>query len=403
MTSTRSERYVIAFLAFTGMLLAFGVDASLPAFDEISADFGLSESGLNVSLVGTLYLLGMATGQLFYGPISDRYGRSLTLRIGLVLYGIGALGAALAPSFEALLAARLLWGIGAAGPFVLRSAIARDLFEGDQMARVVTLMTAVFLIGPIIVPFVGQAILSFTTWPYIFIGAVLLAGADFAWALRFGETLAVEDRRPLSMRPLAQAAGLVFRDRVTAGHIAVQTFGSAAFFTFLGSSQPIIDHIYGEGDRFALWFGLAGGVAIAGLLINNRLLRQHSSETLVLAALCVQVTASIIGLVATLGAGGTPSFWVWLVWVYIATALNTIITPMATAIALQPMGKLAGTAAAIMGFISLGIGATVAAFIDAQITTTVTPMLIGWVVCGSLALATAYWARPSNAPAGSEI
>lgn len=387
---------MIAFLAFTGMLLAFGVDASLPAFDDISSEFGLTEQGLSVSLVGTLYLLGMAVGQLFYGPISDRFGRSPTLRVGLVLYGLGALCAAFAPTFGFLLAARLLWGIGAAGPFVLRSAIARDLFEGDRMARVVTLMTAVFLIGPILVPFVGQAVLSFASWPYIFILAVLLAGADFIWTLKFGETLAFENRRPLTMRPLAHAAGLVFRNRVTIGHIGVQTFGNAAFFIYLGSSQPIIDRIYGQGDNFPIWFGLSGVIMIFALLVNNRLLQQHTASRLVLIALSLQVAASVIGLVVTLGADGRPPFWVWLTWIYVVNALSTIVTPMASAIALQPMGKLAGTAAAIMGFLSLGVGALVAAFFDAQIDLTVTPMLVGWVLCGSLALATAFWARPNE-------
>ena len=164
---------MIRFLAALGILLAFGIDAALPAFDEIVAD--LPEATGRISLIGTVYFLGMAAGQLVFGPLSDRFGRRNALLAGMGLYAFGAIAAALASSFTLLLVARAIWGLGAASPAVLRVAIARDLYDGDQMAKVVTIVMAVFLIGPIVAPFLGEAILQVGSWRLVFTAAVALA------------------------------------------------------------------------------------------------------------------------------------------------------------------------------------------------------------------------------------
>lgn len=394
--TARSERSVIAYLAFLSILLAFGIDAALPAFDEISAEFGLEQTGQSISLIGTLYFLGMAAGQLIYGPLADRFGRGPIIRLGLGFYTVGGIAAALAPNFELLLVARLIWGLGAAAPGVLRGAIARDLYSGDKMARVVTLMMAVFLVGPILAPFVGQGILTFAPWPWVFVASVVLAAIGLTWSFRFGETLDPANRRELDLGPILTAGRIVLRSRITVGHIAVQTLSGAAFFIYLGSSSPIITDIYGRGDQFALWFGVSGVVMVIGLLINNRLIERFGASTMILAAGGTLVVASAVGLVVTLAADGRPGFFVWLVWVCIVNALTTLVTPMANAIALDPMGELAGTASAILGFISLGGGALLAAVIDARIDTTVTPMLVGYVMFTSLAFVALVWARPGQ-------
>ncbi|NDH87514.1 MAG: MFS transporter, partial [Actinobacteria bacterium] len=196
-TRVRSEAGVVAYLGFTSALLALGIDTALPAFDEIREEFSLADGSGEVSLVVTAYFLGMAAGQLPMGPLSDRFGRRPVLLASFALYLIGALGATLAPSFGILLGARFLWGLGAAGPAVIGNAIARDLYSGDQMARVLSLTMAVFLIGPTIAPLLGEMLLLTGVWQAVFLVGFALALVGAAWTFRFGETLPDDRRRPI--------------------------------------------------------------------------------------------------------------------------------------------------------------------------------------------------------------
>ncbi len=274
----RSDTAVISYLAYLGILLAVGVDISLPAFDELDAAFGLSDRGVSVGVIGTVYILGMAIGQLVYGVASDRFGRRPTMLFGIGLYSLGVVTAIAAPTLEVLLAGRLLWGLGAAAPFVLRQAIARDLYAGDRMARVITIVTAVFLLGPIFVPIIGAGILLFAPWQGVFVTALLASAAAVVWTLKFGETLDPALRRPLQFRPLVDALRLVVTTRTTIGHIGAQTLASAAFFIWLGSAQPIIDDIYDRGSQFAFWFAASGVVVALALLVNGPMIDRFGAR-----------------------------------------------------------------------------------------------------------------------------
>jgi DHA1 family bicyclomycin/chloramphenicol resistance-like MFS transporter len=391
-----SERSTTAYLAFLGILLAFGIDVALPAFDDIEAD--LSTGDASISLIGTLYFLGMAAGQIVYGPVADRFGRRPALLFGLGLYASGAVASALAPSFGFLLGARLVWGLGAAAPGALRTAIARDLFEGDQMARIVTVVTAVFMIGPIFVPIIGQAILSIAPWPFVFLAAAVLAAGAMVWTRWFGESLSDDNRRPLATRPLIEAAQIVVRTRVTIGHIAAQTFSGAAFFIFLGSSQPIIDRIYGREEQFVFFFATGGVLMVLALLVNNRLIARDGARARALLTSNALVAVTGVGLLTAVITDGTPSIWIWFGSVAVANACITTLTPMCSALALQPMGALAGTASAVLGFVSFAGGAVLAALVDAQIDNTITPMAIGYFLFAAIAAVFLRWAgEPSPA------
>lgn len=377
---------MIAFLAFIGVLMAFGIDAALPAFDQLSDTFDLDERGISPAVTGTVYFGGMAVGQLFYGILADRFGRQPILVTGIVVYAVGAVASALSPNLEVLLVARFVWGLGAAAPTVMRMAIARDLFAGDQMARVVSTFSAIFLLGPIFMPFVGEAILLVGDWRLVFASGLILAGVTLAWTLAFGETLAPDLRRPLQLAPIRDAFGAVVRTRVTFWILIAQAFFGGAFFVWLGSAQPVIDEIYGRDSQFTLFFGASGiGMALA-LLFNRRFIERFGAETMVFRAASVFVIASVVGLIGTLLADGVPSVWFWFGWALVANAMGMIMGPMSASLALEPMVDKAGTAAAILGVAQLGVGAALAAIIDAQIETTVTPMVLGALVYGSLGL-----------------
>ena len=387
----RSEVAVVAFLAFVSVLMAFGIDAALPAFDELSRDFGLDARGLSPAITGTPYFVGMAIGQLIFGVLADRFGRRPIMMVGLSIYALGAFGAASAGGLEVLLAARFVWGLGAAAPAVLRMAIARDLYAGERMARVVSLVTAVFLIGPIVVPFVGEWILLSGSWRVVFAVAIALAAVALVWTFAFGETLAPEHRQPLRIWPITQAFAAVMTTRVTLWAIVAQAFFGAAFFIWLGSAQPVIDRIYGRSSQFTLLFGLSGVGMAAALLVNNRLISRFGVRPMAVRAAWVFVLAGLAGLTVAIAWGGVPPLWAWFAWALVANAMSMIMTPMCAAIALGPMADQAGMASAVLGLGQLGVGALLAAVVDARIGATVTPMLVGATAFGAAGLGALLW------------
>jgi DHA1 family bicyclomycin/chloramphenicol resistance-like MFS transporter len=382
---------VVAFLAFVSVLMAFGIDAALPAFDELSRDFGLDARGLSPAITGTPYFVGMAIGQLIFGVLADRFGRRPIMMVGLSVYALGALGAATANGLGMLLVGRFVWGIGAAAPAVLRMAIARDLYAGERMARVVSLVTAVFLIGPIVVPFIGEWILLSGSWRAVFAVAIALAAVALAWAFAFGETLAPEHRQPLRVAPIRRAFAAVVTTRVTLWAIIAQAFFGAAFFIWLGSAQPVIDRIYGRSSQFTLLFGLSGVGMAAALLVNNRLISRFGVRPMAVRAAWVFVLAGLAGLTVAIAWGGVPPLWAWFAWALVANAMSMIMTPMCAAIALGPMADQAGMASAVLGLGQLGVGALLAAVVDARIGATVTPMLVGATAFGAAGLGALLW------------
>lgn len=387
----RSDRSVIAYLAFLGVLLATGIDIALPAFDAIEEGFGNSSG---TSLVITLYVVGMAFGQLVYGPLADRFGRKPAILSGLALYAVGGIASALAPSFGFLLVARLIWGLGAAAPAGLRSAVARDLYSGDKMARITTIMMAVFLLGPVIIPLVGEYMIRVAPWEVVFWFAASLAILGAIWTIRFGETLPVEKRRPLEFRSIVDSARVVVRTRVTLGHMLANVFLSGAFFIFLGSSQPVFDQVYDRSSQFAFLFAMTGLFTVPLLLGNDRLIGRFGARRMSVLCVAAATTLSTTGVLVALSTDGRPTFWLWYAWLVLATSMLTLGSPALTALALEPMGELAGTASSLLYFSGFAFGAGLAAIFDAMVDTTVTPFVLGFAVYTAIGFGFLLWAVP---------
>ncbi|MFW2381689.1 MAG: MFS transporter [Acidimicrobiales bacterium] len=399
-SSARSERSVIAYLAFMGMMLAFGIDSALPAFGELRDAFGLEPGSTRISLIVTVYFIGMASGQLVVGPVADRFGRQPTLLAGLALYALGAVGSIIAPSIEWLLVSRLVWGLGASAPAALRSAIARDLYAGDQMARVMSIMMGVFMLGPVLAPIIGDVILRVASWHWIFGAAVFLALVQTVWALRFGETLAVENRRNLDPTEVAAGFRAVFGSRGPLGYTMAMTFGFGGFIIFLGSSQPVIDRIYGRADQFSLWFAVASIVVAISFFTVNRYIVAYGAHRVAVAAACGAIVANLVLLVAAIGAGGVPPFLIWFSLVAIGNAFVTLLTPTCYSMALQPLGDRAGIGSGVIGFVSTAGGSVLAAIAGATIDETVVPWALGYVVYVGICVGWLMWAAGGRSELG---
>ncbi|MCY3584626.1 MAG: multidrug effflux MFS transporter [Acidimicrobiaceae bacterium] len=388
-----AERELVFLLGAISATTALGIDMALPAFTEIRLGLGLAADSPRVALTVTLYFFGLAGAQLLYGPFTDRFGRKPVLYAGLAMYTLGALGSALAPSFGVLIASRLVWGIGAAGPRALSLAIGRDLYEGDRLGRVLSAVMAVFMVVPAIAPLLGQAVLALGTWRWVMGAPMVLTVVLALWIIRLPESLPPERRRPLTLGRTREAVVAVFANRLTIGSALAVMFDMGAFFSFLGSSQLLFDDVYGRGDVFAYYF--AGMSVFMGLVVftGSRLVTRIGADRMIVTLLPITVCLSAALALWSWQAGGQPWFFGWFAVIVAVNALRTFVNPLIQAQAMGPMGELAGTASAVIGTISMGGGAVLAMLIDRMIAGSVTPLVMAYAGYGAIGLGFALWAR----------
>lgn len=397
------ETELIGILAAISATTALGIDLALPAFGEIRSSLGLPADSPRVALTVTLYFLGLASAQMFYGPFTDRFGRKPVLFAGLGLYALGALGSALAPTFEVLILSRFVWGVGAAGPRALSLAIGRDLYDGDRLARILAVTAAVFMLVPALAPLLGEGVLTLGSWRWVMATPMLVTLALVVWLLRLPESLPPERRRPLTLSRTKEAIGAVVTNRVTLGSALAVMFDFGAFASFLGSSQLLFEDVYDRGDQFAYYFGgmsLFMGIAV---LYGSRQVRRVGTDRVIMMTLPITVALSVILAVWAIQADGRPAFYWWFAVMTVVHSLRTLVNPLLQAQAMEPMGDLAGTASAVIGTISMGGGAVLAAFVDRTIAGSVTPLMIAYAGYGAIGLSFALWARGRPVPASPAV
>ena len=265
------QRELLTLMSAIMALMALGIDTMLPAFDEIRKAFNLGDSSPRAGQVITVFFMGLAIAQLVWGPIADRFGRKPVLYAGSIIYVIGAVGSALAPTFELLLLSRFVWGLGAAGARVVATAIIRDRFEGSQMAKAMSQVMAVFMLVPILAPSIGAGLIAIFPWRSIFWFCAVFALAIGLWSLRMRESLDPGNRRPLELRATADGYVEVARTPVTSGYTNATIFLQGVFTTYLASSELIISEVFDREDQFPLIFGLVALLFAAGAVLNGRI------------------------------------------------------------------------------------------------------------------------------------
>jgi DHA1 family bicyclomycin/chloramphenicol resistance-like MFS transporter len=385
----------IEFTMILSMLMAataLAIDLMLPAFGVMREDFGLASDSNAIAPVVTFFFLGLALGQLFWGPLSDALGRKRILYAGLAVYIAGAVGAAFAPSLGFLFAMRFIGGFGAAGTRVIAISVVRDTYEGEQMAKVMSYVMALFILIPIIAPTIGAGLLTIGSWQFIFL---VIAGFGIAvgvWALRLPETLEVPRRIPLDVRALGAAIARVGRNRFTMGLTLARTALFAFFASYLASSQLIIDDVFGLDDWFPVIFAGMAAVTGLGMLVNARLLDRFSLRTIIRTVLAAFVVAAAVFVAMAIVTGGTPPFWLFMVTYLPIVACNALMIPNLNSAAMIPMGAVAGTAAAVTGTVSTLGGAVFGAGIDSLYNGTITPFAISGAVMVAIAYSFFRWA-----------
>ena len=385
-------------MAMLTAMAALAIDAMLPALGEIGSDLGVVREN-NRQLVISALFLGLALGQIAYGPLSDRFGRKPGMYVGLGLFVLGSLLSMAAWSYPAMLAGRFLQGIGAAGPRIVCLALIRDRYKGREMARVMSFIFAVFVIVPTIAPALGQAILLVAGWRAIFGGLLAFAMAGLVWfAIRQPETLTPERRVPLSIGPLAAAAGEVGGNRRAVGYSVAAGLVFGGFLGYLNSAQQIFQEQYQVGSLFPAYFAALSLAFAAASYMNGHLVVRHGMRTLALRSLQGLCLLSAGFLVVLIQIEGLAPLWMFMLWGGAAFFCLGAVFGNVHALAMEPFGHIAGIAAALIGsfttLLSLLLGASIGQFYDG----TLLPLVGGFAVLGMASLGAMSWAGGDSSP-----
>jgi DHA1 family bicyclomycin/chloramphenicol resistance-like MFS transporter len=371
------QRELLTLMSAIMALMALGIDTMLPAFDEIREAFDLGDSSPRAGQVITVFFMGLAIAQLVWGPIADRFGRKPVLYAGSIIYIIGAVGSALAPTFELLLLSRFVWGLGAAGARVVATAIIRDRFEGSQMAKAMSQVMAVFMLVPILAPSIGAGLIAVFPWRSIFWFCAVFALAIGLWSLRMRESLDPGNRRPLELRSTADGYVEVARTPVTSGYTNATIFLQGVFTTYLASSELIISEVFDREDQFPLIFGLVALLFAAGAVLNGRIVVRVGVHRLVNMVYSMLIPTTMLLCAISILAGGRPSIWVYMPVLALTLSSFMFLMPNLNTAALGPVGHLAGTASAYGGAIRMAGGAVLGTIVSAFVSDSTTPFSIG--------------------------
>ncbi|CAN5779055.1 multidrug effflux MFS transporter [soil metagenome] len=403
-----------ALLAVSMALAALGIDLMLPAFSAIRADLGLDPSSTAVAGLITAYFLGLAVGQLAYGPIADRYGRRPALYLGFAIYGVAALVTAVAPSLPLLLGARFVWGVGAASPRVVALAMVRDTFEGEQMARTMSFVFAVFILIPIVAPTLGAALVAVVSWRWLFAVCAVAVAVVAVWGLRLPETLHPDHRMELRFDRVARAAKVVVSNRQAAGYGLAMTALYGVFTSYLASAEIIFGETFDSAAAFPYLFGVVAAVMGCAMLANAAIVERVGTRRLAHIVLLAYVVLAG-GLVAVaVATGGRPPLPVFVVGLAAMLGAHALLIPNFNTIAMAPMASVAGTASSVIGAVQIAIGALLGALLDRAFDGTILPLSLGFLGYGIVAMALVLWVErgrlfqplvpvePEPVPAGVE-
>ena len=380
---------LVAMIAAIMALNAFAIDMMLPALGQIGNELDAARDN-DRQLIIVVYMICNGVAQLVFGPLVDRFGRKTVLMWSLVGYGLGSLLSILASSFSLLLAGRAFQGITTAGARVALIATVRDQCSGRKMAQVMSLAITVFMAAPILAPGIGQVILTFTPWRGIFV-VLMLYGVLLALWLnwRLKETLSPTTRISLDVDRITRSYAEYLKNRISAGYTLASALCFGALFGYISASEQIFLETFDVGNRFAFFFGLIAAALGAATLINANMVSRFGMRRLTHSALLLFLVTNLIHL--GLVAAGYETLFVFLFFMSISFFALGLIGPNSTALAMEPMGHIAGAAAAANGFAGTTIAGLVGGFIARFYNGTTLPIITGFAVLSILALLIILW------------
>lgn len=380
---------------------ALAIDSVLPAFPEIREAFGLASDATSVTGLITFFFIGSSLGLLPAGVLADRFGRKPVMWGGLALYVAGAIMSILAPSLWIMYIARFVWGLGSAGPRVAAIAMVRDAYEGEQMARQMSLIMAVFILVPTFAPALASGLLVIGPWQAVFWGCAVVAVAVSASVSMLPETLEPSRQRAVSGADVLQGLRTIAATPGTLGYLISLTALFGVFLSYLASSEIILDQVFGLEKWFPLIFGANALAMGAAMFISGRVVEQVGLDRIIRIGFVCSLVAAVGLLAVALATAGEPPFWLFTLLLGGVLFFQQLLLPNLNSAAMRPLGHVAGTAAAVLGMVPGVMGAVIGGFIDRRFDGTIRPLAIGFVA--SSAIGFWAWHRASQAERAARL
>jgi DHA1 family bicyclomycin/chloramphenicol resistance-like MFS transporter len=401
------QRELIVLIALLMSLNALCIDGMLPALDDIARELG-AEAGNQRQLIVGVYLLANGIGCLLPGSFADRFGRKPVIMLALGAYALFSLVIAMVDNFYLLLVARALQGLCCAGLMVAPTAIVRDQFEGDRMARTMSSVSAVFITVPVIAPTLGQSVLLFAGWRWIFVCLAGLAGLAALWAwTRLPETLHAEHRQRIHLTTIARNMRIALINRASAGYVFGSMLVMGGVFGYVNSAQQLIGEHFGAGRWFPLVFGGTAAMMAVSNIVNARIVERFGARRVSHAGVIVFILVSLGQVWAATYRDGQ------LAWFLPLMACNLALLGFLGAnfgsIAMQPFARIAGAASSVQTFLRMFGAAVVGIVIGQSYDGTARPFAYALLICSSLGLLLVLFSekgrlfRRLNAPGGPGV
>ncbi|MGD1935283.1 MAG: multidrug effflux MFS transporter [Candidatus Phaeomarinobacter sp.] len=378
---------LVAMVAALMALNALAIDVFIPALQDIGEALSVEDENRRQFVISA-YIMGFGIAQLFYGTISDRFGRRPVLMFGLAVYvGASAL-ASYVPNFESLLAVRFIQGVGTAATRVIAVSVVRDTFGGARMASVMSLVMMVFMAVPLIAPNIGQLIILFGDWKSVFWVTGILGLVMAVWSyIRLPETLHPEYRMPLTFTRVSAAFKVVVTTRASFGYALSTALTFAVLFAFINQAEQLFTLTFGLGDYFTLAFSGTVVFMAAASFMNSRLVERMGMRRLSHTALMCFAGLIALALSLALGLGDAFPFWLFSLMIASIFACFGFIGTNFNALAMDPLGHVAGTASSVLGFLQTFVGGVLGAIIGYMYDGTVVPLFAGYLILALGAIA----------------
>ena len=384
---------LVIMIASMMALNAAAIDIFIPSLQQIGNALNVA-TGNERQFVITAYVLGFGTAQIVYGTLSDRFGRRPVLFFGLAVYVLASFVAILSPTFGVLLALRAIQGVGAAATRVIAVSIVRDSFGGAKMASVMSLVMMVFMAVPVVAPNIGQIIMNFGSWQEVFLVTGLFGTIVLVWtALRLPETLHPEDRLPLTLKRTVGAFRIVLTNRRSFGYTLATALIFGVLFGFINQAEQVYTGIYKLGPAFTLYFSAVAIFMALASFTNSRLVERFGMRRLSHGALVIFTALSAFQLALSTALGGAMPFVLFIPLMTATFCMFGFIGSNFNALALDPLGHVAGTASSVLGFMQTLGGGMLGALIGYCYNGTLMPLYAGFTVLSLGSLACVFYAE----------
>lgn len=368
------------------MLTALGIDIMLPVFEQVRDAFKLEPGSPATALIIVFFFLGQ-TAQIIFGTLSDRYGRIAVLRTGFVLYIAGGVVATYSPSLPLMFLFRFIAGVGASAVFMTTIASVRDRFVGDAMAKIMSLIFTIFLFTPVFAPFLGLAILSVSSWKMVFLTPPLFGVVVFLWSTRLEESWSKENRVAWNFRQIIKSISIVFENKTFVRYTSITTLLFSGLSTYVANSERIVSETYGEPSLFAWIFAAIGLLMSFFALMNSKFAARYGTRRAIKYLLVVYTLISLLLTLITLFTGDPPPMLAFFVCVGLLMAINLAIEPNSSALALESLGNIAGTASAVYGTCFFLVGSVIGLAISYFLSSGLMVMVASYFLIGVVSLA----------------